>query len=58
MKMAKASLIEARKAQAMTSQATALAELADQVAKLEAKIDRLIELQQPPARPAEKKIGK
>ena len=41
--MAKASVIEARKAQAQQDQANATAELADRVAKLEAKIDALIE---------------
>lgn len=42
--MAKQSVIEARKAQALTDQSVAMADLVDQVAKLEAKIDRLIEM--------------
>lgn len=41
--MAKQSVIEARKAQAQQDQANATAELADRVAKLEAKIDALID---------------
>jgi len=39
--MAKASVIEARKAQAAQDQANATAQLGDQVAKLEAKVDGL-----------------
>lgn len=52
--MAKQSVIEARKAQAQQDQANATAELADRIAKLEAKIDQLIESM----KPAQKGAGK
>lgn len=45
--MAKASVIESRKAQAALEQAQATAQLCDQIAKLEAKIDALIEALKP-----------
>ncbi len=48
--MAKQSVIESRKAQAAQDQANATAELADRVAKLEAKIDALIEALKPKAK--------
>lgn len=45
--MAKQSVVEARKAQALVDQAEAIQQLTDQIAKLEAKIDQLIENQKP-----------
>jgi hypothetical protein len=41
--MAKASLIEAKKAQAAQDQAEALAALQEQLARVEAKVDQLID---------------
>ncbi len=45
--MAKQSVIEMRKAQAAQEQASAVSELSDRVAKLEAKIDVLIDALKP-----------
>ncbi len=56
--MAKPSVVEARKAQAMADQAEAIQQLADQIAKLEAKIDQVIANQQTaPATPRKTKEG-
>lgn len=55
--MAKQSVIEMRKALAAQEQANAVSELADRVAKLEAKIDQLIEALTPKSAKSEKGKG-
>lgn len=53
--MAKQSVIEARKAQALESQAESIAQLQEQLARLEAKIDQLLENKPEPAKPQAKR---